>query len=54
MKKSSKNVSKKEEVLIADLIEDWNKNSEIFKTMSNINFNEYLIYCANKYTILPR
>jgi len=54
VKKSIKKSDSKREVTISFLLEDWLKNSEMFKNIPNFNFNEYLIYCTDKYTILPK
>ncbi|WP_155715442.1 hypothetical protein [Clostridium beijerinckii] len=56
MKKSNKKESsEKPEVNITDIIKDWTQNSEIFKTMvPNMSFNDLLLYCIEKFTILPK
>lgn len=56
MKKSTKKESEtKREANITDIIKDWNENSETFKNMvPNMNFNDFLAYCTEKFTILPK
>ncbi len=56
MKKLNKKESdRKPEANITDIIKDWTQNSETFKTMvPNMSFNDLLLYCTEKFTILPK
>lgn len=45
----------KKEANITDLIKDWNENNEYFKGMvPNMNFNDFLAYCIEKFIIIPK
>jgi len=48
----------KEEAKMTDILNDWNDQTEneftaMIKIM-NLTFNDYLIFIAEKYTILPK
>lgn len=56
MKKATKKEDSKCVMWISDIIRDWNENHEAYSKLFNttLDFNEFLVFCAEKYTILPK
>jgi hypothetical protein len=54
--KSNKKEINKSEADISFIIKDWNENHEEYSKMFNVNldFNEFLKFCIDKYTIIPK